>query len=127
VKHLKSTVLNQIRAYVNFEDLSKEEAKELHYLPYLGIILVDTASPDRPVEEPDWQAIIKSNLSRVLKPSKWKSVTCPEVEITQHAGIRRIIVSFWALKKPSGKDPFVDEHREPFSVRNVTFAQIRPA
>jgi hypothetical protein len=127
VKHLKSSVLNQIRAYVNFQDLSKEQAKELHYLPYLGLILVDTASPDNPLEERDWQTIIKSNLSRVLKPSRWKSMTCPGVEITQIAGIQRITVSFWALKKPSGKDPSGDEHRQPFSVRNITFAQIRPA
>jgi hypothetical protein len=127
VKHLKSSVLNLIRAYVNFQELSEEQAKELHYLRYLSLILVDTASPDTPLEERDWQATIKSNLSRVLKPSRWKSMTCPEVEITNLAGIRRISLSFWALKKPSGKDPSVDEHREPFSIRNVTFAQITPA
>jgi hypothetical protein len=125
VNHLKSSVLNQIRAYVNFQDFSEEQAKELHYLRYLGLILVDTASSDTALE--DWQEIIKSNLSRVLKPSSWKSMTCPRVEITQLAGMRRITVSFWALKKPSGKDPSVDEHRQPFIVRNVSFAQIRPA
>ena len=125
MKHLKSSVLNQIRAYVNFQDFSEEQAKELHYLRYLGLILVDTASSDTALD--DWQEIIKSNLSRVLKPSNWKSMTCPGVEITQLAGIRRITVSFWALKKPSDKDPSVDEHRQPFIVRNVSFAQIRPA
>jgi hypothetical protein len=127
VEQLKASMLNQIRAYVNFEELSKEQAEELHYLPYLGLILVDTTSPDGALEERDWQTIVKNNLPRVLKPSKWKAMSCPGVEITQLAGIRRITVSFWALKKPSGKDPSVDEHREPFSVRNITFAQITPA
>lgn len=123
MKHLKSSVLNQIRAYVNFQDFSEDQAKELHYLRYLGLIVVDTASSDTA----DWQEIVKSNLSRVLKPSSWKSMTCPGVEITQFAGIRRITVSFWALKKASGKDPSEDEHRQPFIVRNVSFAQVRPA
>jgi hypothetical protein len=127
VKHLKSSVLNQIRAYVNFQELSEEQAKELHYLRYFGLIMVDHASPDTPLEMRDWQTTIKSNLSRVLKPSRWKSMTCPGVEITHLAGIRRITVSFWALEKPNGKDPRVDEHRKPFSIRNVTFAQITPA
>ena len=128
MKDLKSSVLDEIRAYVNFQELTEAQAKELHYLRYVGLILVDTASsPNAPLEDRDWQTTIKGNLSRVLKPSRWKSVTCPGVEITHLAGIRRIIVSFWALKKPSDKDPFVDKHREPFSIRNVTFAQIAPA
>ena len=125
MKHLKSSVLKQIRAYVNFQDFSEEQAKELHYLRYLGLILVDTASPDAPTE--DWQAIIKSNHSRVVKPPRWKSITCPGAEVTEVAGVRRITVSFWVLKKPSDKDLTADEHRQPFSVRNVSFAQVRPA
>jgi|GEM_PF-3827670 len=127
MKDLKSSVLNEIRAYVNFQELSQEQAKELHYLRYIGLILVDTASPDAAAEEREWQTTIKRNLSRVLKPSRWKSMTCPGVEITHLPGIRRITVSFWALKKSNDKDPFVNEHREPFSIRNIRFAQVTPA